>query len=234
MKRAVAIGVLAAVALSAAAFAFVARKQPTPAARVSKRDVTRTVVAHLSFPSEQGQFDNFAFRVNGQPAARAEDLSKGATARLEIAPGGELAIELTYDSRGLDTWTYALGPGNIAQVQDFTLTRRTDFDRVDFPPGTMSPTARQRRGDGWELTWRFESLLTRAPSFPAHPQALSKPFLLEVLVVSQEGSSDLTFSMICSTRECTRSLGMTMMISTMFKFGREIHEGESRDSRCIC
>ena len=37
---------------------------------------------------------------------------------------------------------------------------RTDFDRVDFPPGTMSPTARQRRGDGWELTWRFDSLLT--------------------------------------------------------------------------
>ena len=49
--------------------------------------VTRTVVAHLSFPSEQGQFDNFAFRVNGQPAARAEDLSKGATARLEHRAG---------------------------------------------------------------------------------------------------------------------------------------------------
>ena len=122
--------------------------------------VTRTVVAHLSFPSEQGQFDNFAFRVNGRPAARAEDLSKGATARLEIAPGGELAIELAYDSRGLDRWAYALGPGNIAQVQDFTLTMRTDFDRVDFPPGTMSPTARQRTGEGWELTWRFDSLLT--------------------------------------------------------------------------
>ena len=37
---------------------------------------------------------------------------------------------------------------------------RTDFDRVDFPPGTMSPTARQRTGEGWELTWRFDSLLT--------------------------------------------------------------------------
>ena len=122
--------------------------------------VARPIAAHLDFASEQGQFDNFAFRINGRPAAPAEDLSKGATARVDVPAGGEVLVEMTYDSRGLDRWTYALASGGIAQVRDFALTMRTDFDRIDFPAGTMSPTARQRAGDGWELVWRFDSLLT--------------------------------------------------------------------------
>lgn len=122
--------------------------------------VPRPVVAHLNFASEQGQFDNFGFRINGKDAARAEDLSKGATATVDVAPGGEVVVVVAYDSRGLDTWTYALASGGIAQVKDFVLTMRTDFDRIDFPAGTMSPTARQKIDDGWELTWRFDSLLT--------------------------------------------------------------------------
>jgi len=122
--------------------------------------VPRPISAHLSFASEQGQFDNFAFRINGRDAARADDLSKGATARIDVAPGAEAVVELSYDSRGLDTWTYALASGSIAQVQDFVLTMRTNFDRIDFPAGTLSPTARQAIDGGWELTWRFDSLLT--------------------------------------------------------------------------
>ena len=122
--------------------------------------VARPIVSHFNFASDQGQFDNFAFRINGQPAAPAEDLSKGATARAEVPPGGDILVEIAYDSRGLDRWTYALASEGMAQVRNFALTMRTDFERIDFPPGTMSPTARQRTGDGWELAWRFDSLLT--------------------------------------------------------------------------
>jgi hypothetical protein len=122
--------------------------------------VARTLVAHLDFASAEGQFDNFVFRTNGQEAPRAEDLSKGVRTRVEVPAGGEVAIELAYDSRGLDTWTYALASGGLAQVRDFLLTMRTDFDRIDFPAGAMSPTERRRTETGWELTWRFDSLLT--------------------------------------------------------------------------
>jgi inner membrane protein involved in colicin E2 resistance len=37
---------------------------------------------------------------------------------------------------------------------------RTDFDQIDFPAGTMSPSSSQRIAGGWELVWRFDSLLT--------------------------------------------------------------------------
>jgi hypothetical protein len=120
----------------------------------------RPIFVQVLFPSDQVQFDNFVFRINGQEAARAEDPSKGAVAHAVVPPGEEAVIELAYDSRGMDTWSYAFAPTGVADVRNFVLTVRTDFDRIDFPAGTMSPSTRERTDGGWELTWRFESLLT--------------------------------------------------------------------------
>jgi hypothetical protein len=120
----------------------------------------RPVVAQLTYPAEHVQLDNFVLRINGRDAERADDLSKGATARVELPPGGEAVIEVAYDSRGLDTWTYAFSADGVAEVRDFTLTMRTDFDAIDFPAGTMSPSTSERDGNGWALGWRFEDLLS--------------------------------------------------------------------------
>jgi hypothetical protein len=53
----------------------------------------RTVVAQLRFPSAQAHYDNFAFRLNGREAARAEDLSSGATAQVDVAPGADVFFD---------------------------------------------------------------------------------------------------------------------------------------------
>jgi hypothetical protein len=120
----------------------------------------RDVAAHLTFPSDQVQFDNFVFRINGVDAEQAEDFSKGATAHATVPAGGEITIELAYDSRGLDTWTYLFAPKGVAQVQDFALTMRTNFDAIDFPAGSMSPSTSRPIDGGMELGWQFDSLLT--------------------------------------------------------------------------
>jgi hypothetical protein len=127
---------------------------------VNSTDQTFPVIALLTFPSDQVQFDNFVFRINGQAAQRSEDPSKGAIARVDVPPGGEILVELGYDSRGLDTWTYTFAPDGVAHVRDFTLTMHTDFEAIDFPPGSMSPSTSRRGTDGWDLEWRFDSLLT--------------------------------------------------------------------------
>ena len=120
----------------------------------------RPVIAHVAYPAEHVQLDNFVFRINGQEAERPDDLSKGATARAEVVPGGDVLVEVAYDSRGLDTWMYAFAASGVAEVKDFTLMMRTDFEGIDFPAGTMSPSTSQRIENGWELGWRFEDLLT--------------------------------------------------------------------------
>src|SRR5689334_3753040 len=119
----------------------------------------KLLIAHLTFPSDQVQFDNFRFRINGKDAARTENLSQGATASVLVPADGPVVVELAYDSRGLDTWSYTFAPKGVAQVRDFELTMQTDFDRVDYPAGSMSPSSATRAGTGWNLTWKFDSLL---------------------------------------------------------------------------
>ena len=127
---------------------------------VNSTNQTDPVVAQLTFPSDHVQFDNFVFTINGQPAERSEDPTKGAMARVDVPPGGEIVVELGYDSRGLDTWTYVFASEGVAHIRDFTLMMHTDFDGIDFRPGSMSPSTSRRTDSGWDLEWRFDSLLT--------------------------------------------------------------------------
>jgi hypothetical protein len=123
-------------------------------------DTDRVVVVHFAFPSTEAIYDGFLFRVNGKETAPASDLSAGLTVWTTAPAGGEVEVELAYRSRGLGEWTYGFAPSGVSQVRDLALTMTTDFRAVDFPPGTLSPTAKAPEGRGWKLDWRFESLVT--------------------------------------------------------------------------
>lgn len=120
----------------------------------------RTLGVQFSFPSAEAIYDNFQFLVNQQRAARADDLSKGLQTSIDVPAAGEAIIEISYTSRGLDTWTYAFAGKGVSEVSDFVLAMTTDFSNVDFPAGTISPSEKREQGDGWVLTWRFGTLVT--------------------------------------------------------------------------
>jgi hypothetical protein len=120
----------------------------------------RRFVVELKFPSAQAMYDRFRFTVNGVEGTPVKDFSQGARATIELPPGGEAVIEAAYRSRGLDRWVYTFSESGVAQVKDFTLSMRTDFSAIDFPAGTMSPTAKTARPGGWDLAWRFDHLVT--------------------------------------------------------------------------
>jgi Inner membrane protein CreD len=112
------------------------------------------------FPSSQAIYDAFSFKVNGTDAPEATDLSKGLTVEAGPQADRTLAVEVRYRSRGLGEWNYASAPDGVAQVRDFQLEMTTDFQAIDFPAGTLSPTTRAAAGDGMRLAWNFESLVT--------------------------------------------------------------------------
>ena len=122
--------------------------------------VERTVGVEFTFPSATAIYDQFSFRVNQQAASRVSDLSKGLVAHVLLPAGGDALIEVAYDSRGLDKWSYAFASEGVSEVTDFVLKMTTDFGDVDFPAGTMSPNDKQQHGGGWQLSWRFASLVT--------------------------------------------------------------------------
>jgi Inner membrane protein CreD len=129
--------------------------------RVRNSDaLERRVGVEFLFPSKTALYDRFRFRVNQQTADPVSDLEKGLQTHVVLPPGGEALIEVSYDSRGLGQWSYALADQGVTEISDFALTMTTDFHDVDFPAGTMSPGDKQESGAGWRLTWRFANLVT--------------------------------------------------------------------------
>ncbi len=122
--------------------------------------VARALEVSFAFPDGTTFYDDLKFRWNGQPMNAAVDLSKGIRAKAPVGPGGEAVLEVGYRSRGVGTWTYAFASEGVAQVRDFSLVLWTDFDRIDFPAGTVSPGETERAGNGWRLAWRFDNLVT--------------------------------------------------------------------------
>jgi Inner membrane protein CreD len=102
---------------------------------------SRTVAVHLAFPSAEALYDGFTVRLDGREVPNQGDLSQGVNVTTTLAPG-------TASTAG------------VAQVRDFTLDMHTDFERIDFPGGTISPSTKVRDGNGWRLGWAFQSLVT--------------------------------------------------------------------------
>jgi hypothetical protein len=122
--------------------------------------IERVVGVELKFPSSDGIYDQFVFRVNGESAPPANDLTKGLVTRVRVPPGSVVSIDVGYVSRGMDDWEYAFAETGVAEISDFELALRTDFVDVDYPAGSMSPTLKQPAPNGWQLTWQFKDLVT--------------------------------------------------------------------------
>jgi inner membrane protein involved in colicin E2 resistance len=118
----------------------------------------QTVSYHLGFPAQRAVYDGLVMEVDGQriPISANE---QGACVEAMLAPGATATLHAAYRSQGLTSWRYKLGDG-IAHVNNFALSMTTNFDNIDFADDTLSPTSKQRAGNGWQLTWRYSNLLS--------------------------------------------------------------------------
>ena len=118
----------------------------------------------MSFPlpAQDAIFDDFVFTVDGRPLSPGNQISKEITASSNAGPGAPVVLEVQYRSRGLGTWTYAFGGADdgVSQVRDFNLAMQTNFDDIDFPAGTVSPSEKTAIPGGWRLTWAFANLIS--------------------------------------------------------------------------
>jgi inner membrane protein involved in colicin E2 resistance len=89
-----------------------------------------------------------------------------------LEPGASQTVEVRYRSQGLDAWWYDFG-AEVEQVKNFSLVMTTDFDAIDFPPNSISPTSKDREGRGWKLGWTYTNLLSGVQIGMAMPQKLN-------------------------------------------------------------
>ncbi len=141
----------------------------------------RNLRIRFRLPAQDALYDDFALTINGAAAVPAGDITKELTAVAEAPPGGTVAFDVRYRSRGMRTWTYAFAEAGVAQVRDFRLLMTTNFKDVDFPAGSVSPGERAASGDGWALTWAFSNLISGQAIGMELPQKLNPgPFAARV------------------------------------------------------
>ena len=122
-------------------------------------DKPRELFLDFRFPAKGAVYDNFRFAVAGEEIQDIELKSGNITRAIQLSPGESENVEISYESQGLDEWSYDFGL-NVNPVRNFSLVLNTDFEDIDFPTQSISPTQKERTSDGWKLTWQYANLLT--------------------------------------------------------------------------
>lgn len=118
----------------------------------------RTVAFVWTFPAEKALYDDLSLSIDGRPMQFTADKS-AISAEAKVAPDALATMKVGYRSQGLDSWQYEFGK-DVAQVRNFSLRMVTNFQDIDFPENTISPTEKHPAGGGWELTWRYKNLVS--------------------------------------------------------------------------
>ena len=117
-----------------------------------------SVSFEFPLPAAQAVYDDLRVTLNGAPTAY-DTRGQAIVATARVPRGDSATLAGAYRSQGLNEWRYVLG-GEVAAVRDFNLVMRTNFDDIDFPENTLSPTGKEKDGSGWKLQWRYANLLS--------------------------------------------------------------------------
>ncbi|MCK4420779.1 inner membrane CreD family protein [candidate division WOR-3 bacterium] len=140
----------------------------------------RDIFFEYTFPTIEGVYDNFSLLVAGKKVKDLKPIAGTILKKLNLDPGKEKEIEIAYESQGMDEWWYIFG-GGVSHIQNFKLSMVTDFDEIDFPENSISPTKKEKRDKGWELTWKYSDLISGIQIGMVMPQRVNPgPFVSRV------------------------------------------------------
>ena len=129
------------------------------------------------FPSNDGIYDNFGLKVNGEEVPDVLPYAGRINHLIAFEPNETKSIEVTYRTQGMDSWWYIFG-SDVNLVDNFHLTMTTNFDDINFPDNSMSATTKEKTDDGWKLSWDYNNLLTGIQIGMEMPQKLNPgPFV---------------------------------------------------------
>jgi inner membrane protein involved in colicin E2 resistance len=122
-------------------------------------DAERDIFCDFSAPTQGGVYDNFRLAVGGKEIPNLPFHGGVLSHKIRLAPGQSEIVEIGYGSQGMDQWWYDFG-NEVSQVKNFSLAMRTNFDQIDFPQSSLSPTRKTQDASGWELKWQYANLLS--------------------------------------------------------------------------
>jgi inner membrane protein involved in colicin E2 resistance len=112
----------------------------------------------LPFPAKEAVYDNIEFFLDEKPLPLQFNGAE-AKARVRMPANANGMLRVAYRSRGMNSWRYKLGQ-DVSEARNFHLLARTDFSGFDFPDNSLSPTAKRKIGQGWELEWNYQNMVS--------------------------------------------------------------------------
>lgn len=112
----------------------------------------------LPFPAKEAVYDNIEFFLDEKPLPLQFNGAE-AKARVRMRANANGVLRVVYRSRGMNSWRYKLGQ-DVSEARNFHLLARTDFSGFDFPDNSLSPTAKRKISQGWELEWNYQNMVS--------------------------------------------------------------------------
>jgi inner membrane protein involved in colicin E2 resistance len=147
---------------------------------INKTEKPRKLFFEYRFPVRDGIYDDFTFEIDGNSVDDLGPTAGLVKRKLDLSPGEGRVIHIAYESQGLDEWWYVFGSG-VSQMRNFALTMSTDFDDIDFPENSISPTSKEKLDSGWRLNWEYANLVSGIQIGMDMPRKLNPgPFVSKV------------------------------------------------------
>ncbi|MCD4784989.1 MAG: inner membrane CreD family protein [Candidatus Eremiobacteraeota bacterium] len=142
---------------------------------------TRKFHFTLNLPSKGSVYDNFRLVLGNREVTDIQIADGRLHESLVIEAGKSENVEVGYFTQGMDEWWYNFGT-DVTQIKNFSLVMNTNFDKVDFPQDSISPTEKQKTDKGWKLTWKYSNLLSGAQIGMDMPKKLNPgPWVSKVI-----------------------------------------------------
>lgn len=134
--------------------------------------ITQIFFVRFRFPAESASYTDFSFVLDGMASTANVNAAAGVIEAVTLSPGATAPLDVTYRTRGTDTWRYSFG--DTTRVRNFNLLMQTNFAEIDFPPGTSSADSdRPREGEGYRLSWSYPDRIGAQPVGMAMPNVLN-------------------------------------------------------------
>jgi Inner membrane protein CreD len=141
---------------------------------VNDSGADRTITLRFPLGAQQAVYDGFEVRDEAGAKLETHIADGVAEWRAIFRAGERRSYRVAYRSRGTERWGYQLTAGTgQGETRGFHLAIDTDFASIDFPAGTLSPSAHAARGGGWHGEWTFASLVASQPIGIVLPQKLN-------------------------------------------------------------
>ncbi|MBX9689972.1 MAG: cell envelope integrity protein CreD [Candidatus Obscuribacterales bacterium] len=135
--------------------------------------VDKELKMRLQLPDKKGVYDNLKISIGNQAIGDFHPVDGMIEAKFVLPANSSEALHLSYDSMGVSSWRYTGGKG-LSLSKNFKLSMNTNFDAIDFPDGSRSPTgAKEKTKTGWHLVWQYENTMTGNDIGMKMPQRLN-------------------------------------------------------------